>query len=77
MWGLMTALRRKLGLIRTSGTVEVFPSDSVGADSFTIGGPSFLWTEEGIDGPLWPTMGNPSWEVAEDASPMEVWHYSI
>ncbi len=83
MRGLMTALRRKLGLIRTTGVVEFFP-DTGRADSFTWGSPSFTGTEKGVEGPYWPSMwdnlsweaGSPPYEAVGDPS-AEVWCYSI
>jgi hypothetical protein len=83
MRGLMTALCRKLGLIRTSGIFKIL-SDSGSTDSYTIGGASFICTDKGVEGPIWPSVwDNPSWEAGSppceamgDPS-MESWCYSI
>lgn len=83
MRGLITALRRKLGLIRSCGVIAFLP-DSVRVDSFTVGNPAFIGTDKDIKGPLWPSMwenlswvaDNPPHEAVGDPS-MESWSYSI
>jgi hypothetical protein len=84
MRGLLAVLRRKLGLIRSSGRVEILEPGPRGDGSFTCGSPSFVWTETGIEGPFWPSLrSNFSWDAGsppreEDGSPSaEPWCYSI
>jgi hypothetical protein len=50
---MLTALGRKLGLIRPSGVLEVFPPDAE-EEWWTLGGPSLVLTEKGIEELFWP-----------------------
>jgi len=53
MWRLFTVLGRRLGLIRPSGVLEVFPPNAK-EEWWTLGGPSLTITERGIEGLFWP-----------------------
>jgi hypothetical protein len=55
---LLAALFRKLGLPRTSESMETFSSEARGEGPFTFGGPSFAITEKGVEGPFSP----PPWD---------------
>jgi hypothetical protein len=53
MQGMLTVLGRKLGLIRPSGVLEVFPPDAE-EEWWTLGGPSLVLTEKGVPEYFWP-----------------------
>jgi hypothetical protein len=52
---LLTALVRKLGLIPPNGTLAIFPSSPDDNRCFTLGSPTFLATETGVEGPIYPS----------------------
>lgn len=58
MRGLLAALRRKLAFVRSSGSIEISPSASEPEVVYTLGGPSFVLSEKGVEGPLYPSLGD-------------------
>ena len=53
MRGMLAMLGHKLGLIRPFGVLEVFPPDAE-EGWCTLGGPSLVLTEKGIEELFWP-----------------------
>lgn len=56
----MRRLLAALGLIRPCGSIEIILPPSENAGGFTIGGPYFTSTAEGMAGPFWPAVLGPT-----------------
>jgi hypothetical protein len=52
----MRRLLAALGLIRPCGTIEITLPKSEDEGCFTTGGPYFIETDKGIEGPFWPAL---------------------
>jgi hypothetical protein len=52
---LMAVLRRKLGITSSPTTLTFLSSEPDPAEGFTLGGPSFVCTPEGVEGPFGPS----------------------
>jgi hypothetical protein len=50
---MLTVLGRKMGLIRPSGVFEIFPPNTE-EEWCTLGGPSLVLTERGVEELFWP-----------------------
>jgi hypothetical protein len=65
---LLATLRRKLGLIRSSGNLTLLSSGPEPNEGYTLGGPSFVCTPEGVEVAFGPPSSWTFWGSAKDGT---------
>lgn len=75
----MRRLLAALGFIRPSGPIEIVLPKAEDEGFFTVGGPYFIGTAKGLEGPFWPALLGPRPEgyLPDPADPIVTFGHGV